>query len=82
MGAVLIVGWRILVRTIVSDGLGLRTEGKLQWVPLGPGLLDLGVQSLLLSWKKNDLRSVVLHGVLPQKSHLVKIWGVHADLHG
>ena len=70
------------MRTIASDGLGLRTEGKLQWVPLGPGLPDLGVQSLLLYWKKNELRIVVLHGVLLQKSHLVKIWGVHAALHG
>ena len=61
--------------------LGLRPEGKLQCGPLGPALLTLGVQSLLLSWQMNALHSVGLHRVLLMTSLVVRIWGGHADFH-
>ena len=63
-------------------GLGILTGERLRCDPLEPGLIDLGVRSLLPSWQRNEFRSVGICRVLTQTPLLVRRCGGHATLHG
>ena len=45
-------------------------------------MLNIGVQSLLISWQRNAIYSVEMRRVLPLISLMVKIRRGHAALHG